>query len=56
MKPLTVHPFFYATSEYNLSFNKKEVLSRKKNNKNEFDWPGSQSGFHLPAFFASCPS
>ena len=30
MKRLNIHPYFYATIEYDLSFNKNEVLSRKK--------------------------
>jgi hypothetical protein len=33
MKLLNSHPFFYATIGYDLSFNKKEVLSRKKKEK-----------------------
>jgi hypothetical protein len=47
---------FYATSEYDLSFNKKDALSRKKDDKNEFDWPGSQSGHPPPGLFTACPN
>jgi hypothetical protein len=44
MKWLNSHPLFYATIGYDLSFNKKKVLSRKKKGKNEFDCPDSQNG------------
>jgi hypothetical protein len=46
MKRLDIRQFLFATTEYDLSFNKKEVLSIKKGD--DYAWPHGQNGHQHP--------